>query len=339
MASRPGARGRVCLACVLAVQLAPALAQADPTPADKETARTLMQQGREQRAKGNVKEALRRFRGADDIMHVPTTGLEVARAEVDLGLLVEARDAIAAIRLTPVRPGDPVQFKEARAKADELDKSINGRIPALTITVKDTPAGETASVTIDGAAIPAGVLGLPRTVDAGHHVIVAKTAHGEGKVEVDVREGDQKPVDVPLVITAAPEAVEPSPPPPEGETPPPPTRSHSPTALTWTGIGLVVAGVATGSAFGALSLSKTSSLKGQCTNGICGPSLYTQYDQASTDSTIATIGFIAAGAGAAVVLVTLLVGHGAPSAPPPARGQVLVHPWLGLGAGGVGGTF
>ena len=65
---------------------------------DRETARTLMQQGRELTAKGDLKEALKRFKGADDIMHVPTTGLEVARTQAPLGLLVEARDTIARIR-------------------------------------------------------------------------------------------------------------------------------------------------------------------------------------------------------------------------------------------------
>src|SRR5258708_6843334 len=259
MASRPP----LWMASVLAVQLAPSLALADPTSADRETARVLMQQARELRAKGDPREALKRFRAADDIMHVPTTALEVARTEVALGLLVEARDAIAAIRLTPSTPSEPAPFKEARTNADELDASLNGRIPALTITVKGAPAGETPSVTVDGAQLPAGVLGLPRTVDPGHHVVVAKTAHGEGSVEVDVREGDQKPVEVALVATSSPGPDEPSTSEPAPETPPPATTSHSPTVLTWLGIGLAGAGVAVGSVGGALSLSKTSALKGQ----------------------------------------------------------------------------
>src|SRR5271169_6333782 len=76
-------------------------ARAEPSAADRETARTLMQQGRELRAKGDLKEALKRFQAADEIMHVPSTGLEVAKSQVAIGELVEARDTIAAIRRVP----------------------------------------------------------------------------------------------------------------------------------------------------------------------------------------------------------------------------------------------
>jgi hypothetical protein len=336
----------VWIASVLAVQLAPAIARAEPTSADRETARVLMQQGRELRNKGDLKEALKRFMGADEIMHVPTTALEVARAEVAMGLLVEARDAISAIRLNPSKPNEPAPFKDARTQADALDASLNGRIPGLTITVTGAPAGETPSVSVDGAPLPAGVIGLLRTVDPGHHVVVAKTAHGEGKAEVDVREGEQKPVEIALVITESPNSETPSPSESAPETPPPSTRSHAPTVLTWLGIGLAGAGVAVGSVGGALSLSKTSSLKSQCTSNVCGPSLYSQYDTANMFATVSTIGFIAAGVGAAVAVVTLIVGHDTtsaePAAPPAgvARGQgVVVHPWVSLGAGGVAGSF
>ncbi len=325
---------------LLAVALtAPAIAHAEPTSADRETARVLMQEGRELRDKGDLKEALKRFKGADDIMHVPTTALEVAKVEVALGLLVEARDAIAAIRLVPVQRGEPAPFKEARARADELDASLNGRIPALVITLTNAPAGETPSVSVDGTLVPAGVLGLSRTVDPGHHVVSAKTAHGEGKAEIDVREGEKKTVSIRLVITEAPAAppAEASPAPP----PPSPTRSHGPTALTWVAVGLTGVGIGAGVVTGVLSMSKTSALQSECPNHVCGPSQRSDYDAANTLATVSTIGFITAGAGAALSIVTLLVGHAEAGAGPgeaPTSG-VLVTPVLGPFGGGVRGTF
>ena len=328
------------LVCLL---LLPGPALAAPTSADRETARTLMQQGRELRNKGDLKQALTRFKGADDIMHVPTTALEVARAQVALGLLVEARDAIAAIRQDPSAPGEPAPFKEARERADELDASLNGRIPSLMITVKGAPDGQTLAVSIDGAQLPGGALGLPRTVDPGHHVVTAKSAHAEGKQEVDVREGEQKPVEVELAAAAGPAPAEPPPPPePAADAPPPTTTSHSPTALTWVGIGLAGAGVIVGTVAGVLSLSKKSALQGECAGGICGPSSYPDYDAASSYATLSTIGYIAAGAGAGVAVVTLLLGHSdanVPASAPPAAAGLVVRPWVGLGAGGVSGRF
>jgi hypothetical protein len=334
---------------VLPAMLAASTALADPTSADRETARSLMQQGREAVAKGDLKEALKRFKGADDIMHVPTTALEVARTLVSLGQLVEARDFIAAIRQTQTRANEPQPFKDARAKADDLDASLNGRIPSLIITVKGAPDGQTPTVSVDGTDLPAGVVGLPRAVDPGHHVVLAKlatkAAQGEGKQEVDVKEGEQKPVEVAMTVTLTPEPPAPAAAPAEPEAPPAPTISHSPTLWTWVGVGLGGAGLVTGGVAGALSLSKKSSLNAECPNDVCAPG-NSDYSAANTFATVSTVGFIVAGVGAGVAVVTLLVGHEVPAAAPgeaPAANGgetgLAVHPWLGLGAGGVNGTF
>lgn len=319
-------------------------AHAAPTAADRETARALMQQGRDLRDKGDLREALKRFKAADDVMHVPTTGLEVARVQVSLGQLVEARDTIAAMRQVPAKRSDPAPFQEARTKAEELNLSLNGRVPALMITVKGTASGEQATVAIDGVPLSAGVLGLPRSVDPGHHVVTAKTSTGEGKLEVDVREGEQKPVEVALVSTGPAEPPEPAAPAPtEVETPEPTTvRSHSPGALTWAGIGLAGAGVIAGAVTGVLSMSKKSSLDAACANKVCGPSSYSDLDSANMLATLSDVGFAVAGAGAVLAVVTLVVGHEQSSAPapqPPAPEALRVVPWLGLGSGGLRGTF
>jgi len=347
MASR---RAVLVAAVVVASVVGAPVAHAKPSAADRETARSLMEEGRDLRDKGNMKEALRRFQGADAIMHVPTTGLEVAKTQVALGLLVEARDTVAAIRKTPAKPNDPVQFKEARVSADQLDSSLEGRVPGITIVVKGVAPGDTAAVTVDGVDVPPEVVGLPRRVDPGHHVIVAKTPHGEGKQEVDINEGKQEEVDVTLVATEPPPGSEETAAqtPPPDETPPPPTTSHGPTVLTWAGIGLAGAGVAAGAVTGILSMSKKSSLQSQCsaTGNVCPPSADGTYNAAYTFATISTIGFIAAGAGAAVAVVSLLVGHSAPSAPaaqPPASqppaDALRITPFIGLGAAGVRGSF
>src|SRR5579864_9454433 len=88
-------------------------ARADPTAADRETARSLMQEARDLRDKGHMQDALKRFKAADDIMHVPTTGLEVAKTQASMGMLVEARDTVANIRKLPSSPTDPAPFQDA----------------------------------------------------------------------------------------------------------------------------------------------------------------------------------------------------------------------------------
>jgi hypothetical protein len=338
-----GSEARACAALIAASLLVTTAAHADPTAADRETARSLMQQGRELRDKGNLAEALKRFKGADDIMHVPTTALEVARVQVSLGQLVEARDAIAAIRLMPEKASDPAPFKDARVKAEQLDASLNGRVPALTIVVQGAAQNESATITVDGVPVPEKAASLPRSVDPGHHVVVAKTPSAEGKLEVDVAEGEQKKVEVALVSTApapAQDAPETPPAAPNEETPEPTaTRSHAPTPLTWIGVGLGGAGLVAGTATGLMTLSKKSSLDSACADKVCGPSSYSDLDSANTLATVSTIAFAAAGAGAALAIVSLVVGHeqSAPASPPSA--SVRWTPWVGAGAAGVSGTF
>lgn len=345
--------GCVAFACAIALA-APARAQ---TAADRETARSLMEQGHELYDKKDFKEALKRFKAANDIMHVPSTALWTAKSQVQLGLLVEARDTIAAMRRMPENPNDPKPFKDARNEASKLDDQLAGRVAALTIVLKGAPPGNSPSVTIDDVEVPSTAVGLPRAVDAGHHVVAVKSPTAQGRAEVDVKEGEQKQLEVNLDAIAAPPPP-PTPPttdqtaPAQPEEPPAPVRSHSPTVLTWIGIGLAGAGAITGVVTGVMSMQKTSTLNGDCANKTCGPNDYATIDSANTLALVSDIGFGVAGAGAVLAVVTLLVGHDetpggsapaeeAPASAPADQPQSRVHvvPWLGLGTAGVTGTF
>jgi hypothetical protein len=339
------------VACALALST-PARAQ---NPADRETARSLMEQGHQLYDSKDYKEALKRFKGANDIMHVPSTALWTAKAQMQIGQLVEARDTIAAMRRMPEQPNDPKPFKDARKEAIELDDALAARVASLTIVLKGAPAGNNASVTIDDVDVPSTVVGLPRSVNAGHHVVAVKSPTAQGQAEVDIKESEQKQLEVNLEAVAAPASApttdQPAAAQPEEASAP--VKSHSPTMLTWIGIGVAGAGVLAGTVTGIMSMSKTSTLKNDCGSSVCGPSDYATMDSANTLALVSDIGFGVAGAGAVLAVVTLIVGHEekpageAPAeetpapATPPADQQSRVHvvPWLGLGTAGVTGTF
>src|SRR5262249_49902102 len=87
MGSKRGRAHRAAFAVPLAVLLFAsnaAFAQ-QPSASDRETARALMAEGRERRDAGDLAAALKSFQTADSIMHVPTTGLEVARTLDKMG--------------------------------------------------------------------------------------------------------------------------------------------------------------------------------------------------------------------------------------------------------------
>jgi len=328
------------------------VALADPSAADKETARSLMNEGRAARDRGDLKGALKSFSGADAIMHVPTTGLEVAKTQAALGLLVEARDTALRVSRIPEKPGEPGPFKQARDAASTLNDDVESRIPSLTVNVKNVPDGMTATVTLDDTTLPAELLGEPRKLDPGHHVVVAKAGKVDGKQEVDVAEKEQKRVTIELPAQPAPETTTTETPPAQ-ETPPPaaPTKSGFSKGLMIGGFALGGAGLVSGVITGVLSMSKTSSIKSSpaCAGNSCGPPEYNDISSAKSMATISTISFIVAGAGAALGVVGLVTGNSteaAPASAPPDKDKPAseettsrIEPWLGLGAAGLRGTF
>lgn len=54
-------------------------------------------------------------------MHVPTTGIALARAHAVAGNLVEARDAALEVGPMPHESGEPALFDAARKSAKELE--------------------------------------------------------------------------------------------------------------------------------------------------------------------------------------------------------------------------
>ena len=102
---------------------------------DRETARSLMDDGDAKLAVGDYRGALDAYLAADKIMGVPTTGVDVGRAQHKLGLLLEARDTWLRVTRYPARPDEPDAFTKARRQARALATAIAGRIPSLQIEV------------------------------------------------------------------------------------------------------------------------------------------------------------------------------------------------------------
>jgi hypothetical protein len=215
------------------------------------------------------------------------------------------------------------------------------------------PTGATPTVTIDGADLPAEVLGHPRKLDPGHHVVEAEVGTARGQKEIDIAEKDAKEltIDLPAQPAAATGTAASDPQSDNDQNAAPAGRSTASKVLIFGGFGLAGAGVITGTITGVLSLTKTNSIKSssQCENQggskICGPGENGDLNTAKTMATVSTVSFIVAGVGGVLGVVGLLTGR--PSAPPdkpadaPASDQtsLRVVPWIGLGSAGVSGTF
>jgi hypothetical protein len=110
--------------------------------------------------------------------------------------------------------------------------------------------------------------------------------------------------------------------------------------LTFAATAMAGVGLGVGAVTGLMALNKQSALQGECANKQCGPSSYTDLDSARTFAIVSDVGFGVAGVGAAVAIVSLVIGHRTDEpAPPVSESRLPVVPWIGAGAGGVMGWF
>jgi hypothetical protein len=158
----------VAIACAFA--LLPRTAVAQATTAERETARSLMDEGDSFREAGDLHRALERYSAADAIMHVPTTGLEVARVQAQLNHLVDATTTAIEVANSAPGPNEPPLFTQSRTAAQAMVEALRPRVPSLTLKVE--PIGVIYELRIDSALVPEGAHGLPYKLDPGEHVVL-----------------------------------------------------------------------------------------------------------------------------------------------------------------------
>lgn len=312
-------------------------AQAPPSVADKETARTLMNAGDDRFEASDFAGALTAYQGADTIMHLPMTGVALARAQAALGLLLEARDTALQVTHQPEQPGENTMYAEARVEARALADTLVMRLPSLDLQPSASPAG--LVVSIDDVPLPPAALAIPRKVNPGKHVVTARApGFVSARVEVTVAERAVLPVALRLDLEAPaspPMATTGTPvtPPPVA---PPPRQKVS--LLVYLGFGIGGAPLIVGAVTGGLSLSKTSSLATRCDAAkrcAAGSPGASDLAAATTLASISNITIAVGVAGMVTGIVGLVLSRGDRHAVP----KMAIAPVIGPGTLGVAGAF
>jgi hypothetical protein len=331
------------LAILVATLAAAAPAAADPTAAERETARSLMNDGDRKFAAKDYREALKSYEGAHAIMHVPSTGHAVAKTQAALGLLVEARDSAVLVTRMPPKPGEPAPFTQARAESEKLARDLAGRIGALQIVVEGPTDSAALKVEVDGTPISTSLLKLPIKSNPGKHVVHASAAgYADASKDITLREAETQTVTLSLAASKAPPVG------PVASTggagPALGTVEENPAAdaggktispLVWIGFGTGAAGLAAGSIAGVIHLSKVSSVKEEFCGGTndCQPGFEAARDAAKPSATISTIGFVVGAVGIGVGVIGLLTPSRAPAT------GFWLSPVVGAGSVGALGRF
>ncbi len=313
--------GAALLAAILAAGMANA---ADPTETERTTARALMKDGDAKREKGQMAAALESYSAADDIMHVPSTGFEVARAQAALGRLVEASDTLARVVAIPVRAHEPPAFVEARKRAQALAEELAARTPTVRVVFENETATRRFQLRLDGAVLADDLRAGPHRLDPGKHVIMARLGSSETDHEMVLREHDAKT----LTLDANPAATAVIADAGVGRRP-----IETKTVLTFGGFGLAVVGASIGAVAGFLSMSKVDDIEEACGGTACPRERQEDIDSARTLGDVSTVAFLAGGVGAAAGIVGLLMRGGGHAAS--GRTGIRISP----GYVGVGGRF
>ena len=311
--------------------------------ADRAVARARMAEGRARQRVNDLRGALESFRAADSLLHFPTTGLEVARAEADLGLLLQARQTLRRLLDIPEPSNDLPQFKKARALAAALLVEIERTMPTIRIIVTGAPAGTALALALDGVTIAPAAAAEPQQTNPGHHVVVATSVTGEAKEEVDLAVHESKDIRISLPARPVPPsaagaamsvpATEVVPRVAPSGTSAPPTKTDS--RLEYVGFGVACGGALVSVIAGLTSIAYTRSAEEGCSGGRCPLPTHDDLQTAHTLATVSNVSLIVAGVGVGVGIMGLLQKPKAPSAAP----STGLTPWLALGAAGVSGTF
>jgi hypothetical protein len=175
------------------------IAAAEPNAAEIDTARKLYKEALERRKVGDEAAARTKLQGAYALTKSAVIGVELAKCELALGKLIDAREQAIEVEGLPVTAKETKASTDARAEAARMVKDLEQRIAFVVVRLVDVTPGTTPSVTLDGAALPLEALGLPRSVDPGKHVVAASIAGGESaEVEVLVVEAETREVSLSL---------------------------------------------------------------------------------------------------------------------------------------------
>lgn len=291
---------------------------------DRESARQFLDRGDEQVEKGDLEGALASYRAAHELMHVPTTGVEVARLLVKLGKLVEARDVALEVTRMPAGPKESRAFKVARGTAETLARDLAAQIPSLRIELTPESAAEETTLEIDQRTVPLSALGLGYSLNPGaHRIRISATGYETASRSITLRPGESQTLRVELIPdptpTAKPLAKPKAPvtkaspredssvlrtsapvaPPEEGSTWP-----------QWLGFSLGGAGLVVGAVTGVLSLDRTRAAKEHCTGNKCTPEATDDLNQATKMANISNVGFGVAVLGTALGVTGILLSGG-----------------------------
>jgi hypothetical protein len=279
---------------------------------EKETARALYKLGNERYSRGDYAGALDAFLGAHRIIQAPTTGLGLAKAEIELGLLLAARRTLAFVADYPRADGEPESFTRARTEGRSLLSVLQTEIPTIELRIRDGERPvQAAQVTLNGRLLSDADLARSHELDPGTHVVqVSAPGYVPTALSVELARRESQVLHVSLAEIPKPPAPPPAPVPRPDfvDRPGLPAQSNPGSSLMVAGFSVAGVALIAGATTGGLSLAAAADLEERCDPDMtCPPSAEGLRDRSLTMAHISTTSFVLAGVAAAVGVAGLVI--------------------------------
>ena len=279
--------------------------------ATRRAARTLGQSGVAAYQDGNYGGATEKLDKAYRALKAPSLGLWSARALVKVNRLIEAAERYQEVLRLEVSSGDPAVQRQAKADAASELSQLSPKIPNVVVNIAGADASA-VTVTIDGVAVAAALIGENRPIDPGKHKVRGTIPGQTQDAELELALGETKSVTLTFQAAAvvpsgprAPRVPVSTPEAPPADVSKPGSVQHTAgiVAIGVGGAGLVFGGIAVALAAGKRSTLNSS---GQCQDNRCLRSEQATVDSYSMWRTVSTIGLLGGAALAATGVVLVL---------------------------------
>lgn len=275
---------------------------AEPSQADKATARALFEDGRAHASKGHYDEALGKFQESQKLDPGVGTLFHMADCLEHLGKTASAWSIYLEVAGRMRTEGQKEREEAARERAAALEPVLS----RLTLVLAPETAGLAGLIVKrDGVEMGKGTWGTAIPVDPGRYALVA-TAPGRKSWSQAVEVGAKSAavsVTIPVLEPVATPAA-PAPTPTERDS----SAGSTTRVIGLTAAGLGVVGVAAGAAIGWSAKSKFNDASPFCSGNVCkqeGVDLQEQALSRATTATVVTgIGLVAVIGGAVVYFAT-----------------------------------
>jgi hypothetical protein len=317
----------------------------EQSAADVTMARQLGNEGLSLASEGNCAAAVDLLSRSESMHHAPTTLAVLGECHITLGKLVEGAEELTRVVRENIDPLAPAAFRTAQDGARVRLEETRPRVPKLRLVVHGASADSALTVRLDGEVIPAASLGLERPVDPGpHRVQVTARGYQPATGELTSREGGSQELTLELVRLPETEFTDTETSEVSAKVSPayPASSQRRPSRTpAYVAFGISAAGIAAGTAFGLITLSKTASLDKLCpTRSTCPASAQSEIDISNATAWTSTISF---GVSAVALFTGLYFALRGPrseraTATQPTSGPTL-YPRIGFGSVGFDGSF